>query len=94
MYQTLFTTKNSTEPTVAIQTQSEGRPLSDHDQTRTIIASTVTSVMLVVITIAVVAVVVYVAVRRYGGSKLVLQVTGDSMDIVNEAKLPSVIIQR
>ena len=47
-----------------------------------------------IITIAMVAVVVYVAVRRYGGSKLVLQVTGDSMDIVNEAKLPSVIIQR
>ena len=47
-----------------------------------------------IIIITVVAVVVYVAVRRYGGSKLVLQVTGDSMDIINGDKLPSVIIQR
>jgi uncharacterized protein (UPF0333 family) len=64
------------------------------DQTKTIIASTVTSVVLVIIIVAVVAVVVYVAVRRYGGSKLVLQVTGDSVDIVNGGKLPSVVIQR
>ena len=45
-----------------------------------------------IIIITVVAVVVYVAVRRYGGSKLVLQVTGDSMDIINRDELPSVIL--
>ena len=48
--------------------------------------------MLVIITITVVAVVVYVAVRRYGGSKLVLQVTGDSMDILSMGT--NIIIQR
>ena len=52
------------------------------------------SVVLVIITITVVAVAVYAAGRRYGGSKLVLQVTGDSMDIINGEKLPSVTIQR
>ena len=87
-------TENSTEPTIAIQTQSEGQPSPDHDQTKTIIASTITSVVLVIITITVVAVAVYAAGRRYGGSKLVLQVTGDSMDIINGDKLPSVTIQR
>jgi uncharacterized protein (UPF0333 family) len=50
--------------------------------------------VLVIIIVTVVAVIVYVAVRRYGGPKLVLQVTGDSMDIVNGGKLPSVVIQR
>ena len=44
--------------------------------------------------IAVIAVIVYVAVRRLGGSNLVLQVTGDSMDIVDGVKLPSIVIHR
>ena len=67
---------------------------SPPDQTNTIIASTVTPVILLIITTAVVAIIVYVAVRRFGGSKLVLQVTGDSMDIVDGAKPPSIVIHR
>ena len=78
--------------------QTEGPPSrlgpASPDQTKTIIASTVTSVTLVIVVITVVAVVVYVAVRRLGSSKLVLQVTGDSMDIVDGAKLPSIVIHR
>ena len=77
--------------------QTEGqssRSGSPPDQTKTIIASTVSSVILVIVAITVVAVIVYVAIRRLGGSKLVLQVTGDSMDIVNGAKLPSIVIHR
>jgi hypothetical protein len=50
--------------------------------------------VLVIIIVTVVAVIVYMAVRRYGGSKLVLQVTGESIYIVNGGKLPSVVIQR
>ena len=46
-------------------------------------------------TTAVVVVIVYVAIRKFGGSKLVLQVTGDSMDIVDGTlKLPSIVINR
>ena len=77
--------------------QTEGqssRSGSSPDQTKTIIASTVISVTLVIVAITVVAVIVYVAIRKFGGSKLVLQVTGDSMDIVDGTKLPSIVIHR
>ena len=78
-------------------TESEGQPRlgASPGQTTTVIAATVSSVLLVIIAVVVVAVIVYVtAARRLRGSKLVLQVTGDSMDIVDEAKLPSIIVHR
>ena len=86
---------NSTEPT----TQVDPRPTlpveSPPNQSNTIvIASVVTSVALLMIAIAVVAVIVCVAVKRLGGSKLVLQVTGDSIDVLDGAKLPAIILQR
>ena len=60
----------------------------------TIITSTVTSVVILIMTTAVV-IIVYVAIRKFGGSKLILQVTGDSMDIVDGTlKLPSIVINR
>ena len=76
--------------------QTEGQPRlgSSPDQTKTIIISTTVTSVLVIVAITVIAVIVYVAVRRFGGSKLVLQVTGDSVDIADGAKLPSVMIHR
>ena len=58
------------------------------------IASAVTSVTLVVIITLVVIVVIVVIVRRYGQSKVVLQVTGDSIDIAGQTHFPSIIVQR
>ena len=50
--------------------------------------------VIVIIIVTAVVVVIYVAVRRFGGTKLVLQVTGDSMDTVDRTKLPSIVIYR
>ena len=54
-----------------------------------IVASTVSSVMLL-IAIAVVAIIMCAAAKRFRHTQLVLQVTGVSMDILDEAKLQSI----
>ena len=56
-----------------------------------IISSSVTVITLVVLSLVVVIVTI-VIVKRCVRSKVVLQVTGDSMDIVGDPSLPSVLI--
>ena len=51
-----------------------------------VIALVVLSVVVVIVTI--------VIVRRYSRSKVVLQVTGDNMDIVGDPSLPSILIHK
>ena len=51
--------------------------------------------MLLIIVIAVIAIIACVVAKRFGGSKLVLQVIGDSVDILDDGTtLPSIIIHR
>ena len=79
---------NSIEPT----TQNDPEPKLA--QTNVIVASTVTSVILLIIAIAVVAIITCVAAKRFEHSQLVLQVNGDSMDILDGAKLQSINTHR
>ena len=63
------------------------------NQAVVIISSSVTVITLIVLSIIVVIVTI-VIVKRCGRSKVVLQVTGDSMDIVGDPSLPSVLIHK
>ena len=73
----------------------DSQPRSDPpDQTNVIAASTVTAVVILVIAIAIVTIIVCVTAKKYGGSKVILQVTGDSMNVLNGATPPSIILHR
>ena len=63
------------------------------NQAVVIISSSVTVITLIVLSIIVIIVTI-VIVKRCGRSKVVLQVTGDSMDIVGDPSLPSVLIHK
>ena len=88
-----FSSSNSTAPTTSDSVEPS-QSSSDPDQTKVIVASTVTSAVLLAIVVAVITIITVTAVKRFGTPKVVLQVTGESVDILGETKLPSIIIHR
>ena len=69
----------------------------DHKSSTLTLASAVTGTMIMIVIILIVIIIIaIVIVKRYGRSKIVtvLQVTGDSIDIVGQSHFPSIIVQR
>ena len=63
------------------------------NQVVVVISSSVTVITLVVLSVLIIIATI-VIVKRCVRSKIVLQVTGDSMDIVGDPSLPSILIHK
>ena len=69
--------------------------VADHESSSVTLALAVTGTMIMIVIILIVIIIIaIVIVRKYGQSKVVLQVTGDSIDIAGKSHFPSIIVQR
>ena len=71
--------------------------VADHESSSVTLASAVTGTMIMIVIILIVIIIIaFGIVRRYGQSKVVLQlqVTGDNIDIAGKSHFPSIIVHR
>ena len=84
---------NFTETTTVGNASSANTP-SQGDTGAAVITAISVTVVIVVVAAFIVLVVAVLLVRRFTHSKVVLQVTGDSLDIVGQENLPSIVLQK
>ena len=84
---------NFIEPTTVGNASSASTPSQGDTRTVVITAISVT-VVIVVVAAFIVLVVVVLVVKRFTHSKVVLQVTGDSLDITGQGNLPSIVLHK
>ena len=66
---------------------------SSDDREVIITASSVT-IAIVILVILVIVIITVVLAKKFGQSKVVLQVTGNSFDIIGDSNLPSIFLHR